>query len=63
MQSGSIDVRPPRIRNGSKLRGDPWLSLAAAPTFAIIALLSGRHGGRVMLCTAALDASALWANR
>jgi hypothetical protein len=37
-----------------------WLSLAAAPTFAIMALLSGVAGGpSVMHCTAAHDASPL----
>jgi hypothetical protein len=38
-----------------------WLSLAAAPTFAIMALLTGVHGGGTpeMLCSAAHDASQL----
>jgi hypothetical protein len=38
-----------------------WLSLAAAPTFAIMALLTGVLGGGAsdMLCSAAQDASAL----
>jgi hypothetical protein len=38
-----------------------WLSLAAAPTFAIMALLTGGFGGGVpdMLCSAAHDASPL----
>ena len=37
------------------------LSLAAAPTFAIMALLTGAHGGGAsdMLCAAAHDASPL----
>jgi hypothetical protein len=37
------------------------LSLAAAPTFAMMALLSGIHGGSMpdMLCSAAHDASPL----
>jgi hypothetical protein len=40
---------------------DDWLSLAAAPTFAIMALLAGIHGGGMpdMLCSAAQDASPL----
>jgi hypothetical protein len=37
-----------------------WLSLAAAPTFAIMALLTGVGGGPPdMLCSAAPDASPL----
>jgi hypothetical protein len=38
-----------------------WLSLAAAPTFAIMALLTGVLGGGPldMLCSAAQDASLL----
>ena len=38
-----------------------WLSLAAAPTFAIMALLTGVLGGGPpdMLCSAAPDASLL----
>jgi hypothetical protein len=38
-----------------------WLSLAAAPTFAIMALLTAVHGGGAtdVLCSAAQDASPL----
>jgi hypothetical protein len=38
-----------------------WISLAAAPTFAIMALLTGVFGGGPMdmLCSAARDASPL----
>ena len=38
-----------------------WLSLAAAPTFALMALLTGIFGGGApdMLCSAAQDASPL----
>jgi hypothetical protein len=38
-----------------------WISLAAAPTFAIMALLTGVFGGGPMdmLCSAAHDASPL----
>ena len=36
-----------------------WLGLAAAPTFAIMALLTGVLGGGPMLCSAAQDASPL----
>jgi hypothetical protein len=40
---------------------DRWLSLAAAPTFTMMALLAGMHGGSMpdMLCLAAPDASLL----
>jgi hypothetical protein len=57
--TGSIDCAAAPRQDRLKLRADRWLSLAAAPTFAIMALLSGVHGGRVpdMLCTAAPDAS------
>lgn len=42
-------------------RADFWLHLAAAPTFAIMALLTGvlDRGMPDMLCSAAQDASAL----
>jgi hypothetical protein len=42
-----------------KVSADGWLSLAAAPTFAIMALLTGIHAGSMpdMLCAAARDAS------
>jgi len=36
-----------------------WLSLAAAPTFAIMALLTAAFGGSDMACMAAPDASPL----
>ena len=53
-------------QNGDK-QGRPvlgaadWISLAAAPTFAIMALLTGIHGGGSpdMLCSATQDASPL----
>jgi len=53
-------------QNGDK-QGRPvlgaadWISLAAAPSFAIMALLTGIHGGAMpdMLCSAARDASPL----
>ena len=42
-------------------RAADWLCLAAAPTFAIMALLTGVLGGgpSTMLCSAAQDASPL----
>jgi hypothetical protein len=47
--------------NAAALGAADWLSLAAAPTFAIMALLTGvLHGGRPdMLCSAAQGASLL----
>ena len=47
--------------NAAALGAANWLSLAAAPTFAIMALLTGVLGGGPpdMLCSAAPDASLL----
>jgi hypothetical protein len=47
--------------NAAALGAAGWLSLAAAPTFAIMALLTGALGGGPpdMLCSAAQDASPL----
>jgi hypothetical protein len=43
LQQQSVDARPrPRWR---EIGADRWLSLAAAPTFAIMALLSATTGG------------------
>ena len=43
--------------NAAALGAAEWLSLATAPTFAIMALLSGALGGgpQEMLCSAARD--------
>jgi len=48
-------------RNADALGAADWLSLAAAPTFAVTALLSGLLGGgpSAMLCLSARDASPL----
>jgi hypothetical protein len=48
-------------RRRVKASADNWLSLAAAPTFAIMALLAGIRGGSMpdMLCSPAPDASLL----
>jgi hypothetical protein len=48
-------------REWPKASADRLLSLAAAPTFAIMALLTGIQGGGMpgMLCSAAHDASLL----
>jgi hypothetical protein len=53
------DVMPRQER--SKASADCLLSLAAAPTFATMALLTGIHDGSMpgMLCSAAQDASPL----
>ena len=51
-----------RSENGSVALGGAadWLCLAAAPTFAIMALLTGVGGGSTdMLCSAAQQASPL----
>src|ERR1700731_4545726 len=47
--------------NAAALGAADWLCLAAAPTFAIMALLTGVFGGGPpdMLCSAAQDASRL----
>jgi hypothetical protein len=47
--------------NAAALGAADWLSLAAAPTFAIMALLTGVLGGGPLdvLCAAAQDASPL----
>ena len=56
-------VRPKvgQRREGLKASADRLLSLAAAPTFAIMALLAGIQDGGMpgMLCSAASDASPL----
>jgi len=36
-----------------------WLSLAAAPTFAVMALLTAASGAPPMICSAAMEASPL----
>ena len=65
------DVRYPRVaganetvapaRSGAALRAAHWLSLAAAPTFAAMALLATIPGGGPadMLCAATREASPL----
>ena len=58
---GSIDREVAPCRERLKANPDRWLSLAAAPTFAMMALLTGIHGAGMpeMLCSAAQDASPL----
>jgi hypothetical protein len=45
--------------NAATLGAAHWLSLAAAPTFAIMALVTTVTGGADMICSAAQDASPL----
>lgn len=50
----------PMRRKAAAPRAADWLGFAAAPTFAIMALLTGFGGGpSEMLCSAAHDASPL----
>ena len=59
--TGSIDREVIPCRERLKASADCWLGLAAAPTFAIMALLTGVLGGgpQDMLCSAARDVSSL----
>jgi hypothetical protein len=59
--TGSIDRAAAPRQERLKLGADRWVSLAAAPTFAIMALLTGILGGSMpdMLCPAAPHASPL----
>jgi uncharacterized membrane protein YeiH len=63
VDTGGSACGTPRYQTGNAAaRGAVgWLSLAAAPTFAIMALLTGVSGGgaRDMLCAAGQDASPL----
>jgi hypothetical protein len=53
--TGSIEREVTPCQARLKASADCWLSLAAAPTFAIMALLTWIHGGSMpdMLCSAA----------
>jgi hypothetical protein len=59
--TGSIDRDVARRRERLEASPDQWLSLAAAPTFAMMALLTWVHGGGMpdMLCSVAQGASPL----
>ena len=59
--TGSIDREATPCQERLKASADRWLSLAAAPTCAIMALLTGIHGGSMpdMLCSPTQDASPL----
>jgi hypothetical protein len=48
-----------RVRNRDARGAGDWIALAAAPTFAIMALLTGLGGAHDMLCSSAHDASLL----
>jgi hypothetical protein len=58
--SGAPDSRPV-CGNAGAFRAAEWLSLAAAPTFATMALLTGfsGEGAPAIICSAAHDASPL----
>jgi hypothetical protein len=58
---GGCDANRHENGNAAVLGASDWLSLAAAPTFAIMALLTGVVGGgqMAMLCSTAPDASPL----
>jgi len=59
--TGSIDRVVAPCQERLKAGADCWLSLAAAPTFAMMALLTRIHGGSMpdLLCSATQDASPL----
>jgi hypothetical protein len=59
--AGSIDPEITPFQERLKASADRWLSLAAAPTFAIMALLTGIHDGSIpdILCSATQEASPL----
>ena len=60
-ETGSIDDDATARHRRLKVGADHWLSLAAAPTFAVMAMLTGIHSGRMpdMLCPAAPNPSPL----
>jgi hypothetical protein len=57
LEQNSVDVGPRRQwpKASAEASADRWLSLAAAPTFAVMALLTAMPGGGPMdiLCSAA----------
>jgi hypothetical protein len=59
--TSSIERAAALCQERLKASPDRWLSLAAAPTFAAMALLASIHGGSMqdMLCSAAPDAALL----
>jgi hypothetical protein len=57
MMARAVGLRVPRV---ARLGAADWLSLAAAPTFAVMALLTGVLGGpRDVLCSAMQGGSPL----
>jgi hypothetical protein len=59
--TGSVGSEDTPCQERSGASPDRWLSLAAAPTFAMMALLTSIHGGSMpdMLCSVAQGASPL----
>ena len=59
--TGSIDREVAPCQERLEASPHSWLSLAAAPTFAMMALLTRIHGDSMsdMVCSAAQDASPL----
>ena len=59
--TGSIDHEVNPRRERLEASAASWLSLAAAPTFAVVAVLTGIHDGSMpdMLCSGMQDASPL----
>jgi len=59
--TGSIDREGTECQERPDVSPDSWLSLAAAPTFASMALLTKIHGDGMsdIVCSAAQDASPL----
>jgi len=57
MTTNAVGLRIPRV---AALGAADWLSLAAAPTFVVMALLTGVFGGQTdMLCAALQGTSPL----
>jgi hypothetical protein len=59
--TGSIDREVTQCQERPEASPDSWLSLAAAPTFAMMALLTRIHGDSMsdIVCAAAQDGSPL----
>lgn len=53
----SMSVHPDHPSENAALGVSGWLSLAAAPTFAIMALLSAASGSADMVCSAMQESS------
>ena len=55
----SVSIHPDRPGESATLGASGWLSLAAAPTFAIMAVLSAAGGSADMICSAMQEGSPL----